>query len=471
MQEKLDATHMVPALEFDNVTFSYPEGSRAVLQGASVCIPQGSFVLLTGDTGSGKTTLLRLAKREIRPVGDLGGTVRALGLDVSHMDARQSAQTVGYVFQRPENQVVCDSVWHEMAFGLENLKTPRATMRRRIAETCTYLGMEPWFRARVDELSGGQIQALALASVLVMQPRILLLDEPTSMLDPVAERRFLALLFQLNRDLGITVVVATHAPWRMASYATHVLHLVGGHLENRDILSVKEENVPVCTRELATVARTAVEVRDAWLRYERDGDWILRGVDLQVYGGSVHALVGNNGSGKSTLLSVMAGVARPQRGVVRNESKTHQALLPQDPKMLLACQSVREELGEWVPSSQRENRVRSVCSNLGISDDVLDLHPYDLSGGQQQLVALGKLLACEPRLLLLDEPTKGLDLPSRKAVAQAVLRCVDSGVTVVVATHDLAFCREVADTVSLLFDGQIASTESCEQYFSQLWLH
>jgi len=331
--------------------------------------------------------------------------------------------------------------------------------------------MEPWFRAQTDALSGGQRQVLALASVLVMKPSVLLLDEPTSMLDPVAERRFLALLFQLNRDLGVTVVVATHAPERLASYATMRLHLADGRLEE---LPFDAPAVDHACRGLdmpTATAKPVASVSDAWLRYQRTDDWVLRGLSLQVRQAGVHALVGNNGSGKSTVLATMAGVLRPQRGSVRNECRRSQALLPQDPKVLLSCPSVREELMEWMPPTASATALDQTLATVGLPASLLDRHPYDLSGGQQQLVALGKLLVTEPRLLLLDEPTKGLDEPSRAAVAAVVTKAAREGVAVVLATHDMAFVRQVADTVSLLFDGQVAVTEQIDKYLSHLWLY
>jgi energy-coupling factor transport system ATP-binding protein len=464
------AAHGDAALEFVDVSFAYPGEADPVVRHASASVPRGAFALLTGDTGSGKTTLLRLAKHEIVPVGELTGTIRVGGSDVSEMDAQESARAVGFVFQRPENQIVCDSVWHELAFGLENLAADRGVMRRRIAETCAYLGMEPWFRSGVDELSGGQRQILALASVLVMQPEVLLLDEPTSMLDPVSERRFLSLLFQLNRDMGVTVVVATHAPERMADYATMRLHLEDGRLFERAILdeTTAREALPGGTRP--KLGSQVLAMSDVWLRYDRMSDWVLRGMSLSVGQGSVHALVGNNGSGKSTVLSLMAGVLRQQRGRLSCALRGSQALLPQDPKMLLACQSVREELAEWAPHGKPQDWVERLIGKAGLQGDLLERHPYDLSGGQQQLVALLKLMAGGPQLLLMDEPTKGLDAPSREMVAHMVRDARDAGATVVVATHDLGFVRKVADEVSLLFDGQVAATEPVADYFERAWL-
>ncbi|MBM6774171.1 energy-coupling factor ABC transporter ATP-binding protein, partial [Olsenella profusa] len=221
------------ALSLERVSFSYavPEGAprpAPVLRDASLEVPQGAFALLVGATGSGKSTLLRLAKPEIAPAGELAGAVRVFGEDARALGPVASARAVGYVFQDPDAQIVCDTVWHEMAFGLENLGVDEGEMRRRVAETCNFLGIEPWFRARTAELSGGQRQTLALAAALALRPRLLLLDEPTAMLDPLAEKGFLSLLFRANRELGLTVVVATHAPRAMLDYATCAFELAGG---------------------------------------------------------------------------------------------------------------------------------------------------------------------------------------------------------------------------------------------------
>ena len=429
------------ALEFDHVSFSYAGATSPVLLDASFAVPEGAFALLIGATGSGKSTLLRLAKPEIAPAGKLGGSVRVFGTDPRELDAPASARAVGYVFQSPDAQIVCDTVWHELAFGLENLGVPEPEMRRRVAETCNFLGIEPWFRARTAELSGGQRQVLALASALAMRPRLLLLDEPTSMLDPLAEKNFLSLLFRANRELGVTVVVATHAPWSMADYATCALAIEDG----------------------------SVRV-DVWYRYDRDARWVLRELDLAVGEGEVRALVGSNGCGKSTLLSALAGVVRPARGRVRNTLAASQALLPQAPKALLSCETVADELMAWSRAGgYGRAEVDAALARLGL-EDAADRHPYDLSGGQQQLLALEKLLLARPRLLLLDEPTKGLDRAERERVARRLAEARDDGATVLLATHDMGFVRAVADRVSLMFDGGITCTEPTEEFFANSWL-
>lgn len=453
------------ALAYDDVTFRYPGSHGDVLSGVSMAVPAGAFALLVGGTGSGKSTLLSLAKPQITSVGDRAGQVRVFGRPVDDLDGAAACE-VGYVFQDPDNQIVCDSVWHEMAFGLENLGTPQGEMRRRVAEASYFFGMGPWFHSDTDALSGGRKQLLALASTLVMQPRVLLLDEPTAQLDPIAARNFLHALFRVNRELGCTVVVATHEPELMADYATCAFELVLAAVRPVEDLGRFKCEAALAERGALCDANApaAVSARGAWFRYGRDDDWVLRGLDLEVRQGEVHALVGGNGCGKSTLLALIAGTRRAQRGEVRSAISA-KAMLPQDPKALFAEERVDEELMEWAHiGGYGADEVQAMMGELGLADRA-DLHPYDLSGGQRQMLALGKLLLVHPRLLLLDEPTKGLDRAAREHVAGMIEAARRDGVTVIVSTHDLAFVRRVADRASLMFDGELACTEPVGEFF------
>lgn len=453
------------ALAYDDVTFRYPGSHGDVLSGVSMAFPAGAFALLVGGTGSGKSTLLSLAKPQIAPAGDRAGQVRVFGRPVDGLDGAEACE-VGYVFQDPDNQIVCDSVWHEMAFGLENLGTPQGEMRRRVAEASYFFGMGPWFHSDTDALSGGRKQLLALASTLVMQPRVLLLDEPTAQLDPIAARNFLHALFRVNRELGCTVVVATHEPELMADYATCAFELVDGAVRAVENLGRFKCEATLAERGALCDANApaAVSARGAWFRYGRDDDWVLRGLDLEVRQGEVHALVGGNGCGKSTLLALIAGTRRAQRGEVRSAISA-KAMLPQDPKALFAEERVDEELMEWAHIGGYDaDEVQAMMGELGLADRA-GLHPYDLSGGQRQMLALGKLLLVHPRLLLLDEPTKGLDRAAREHVAGMIEAARRDGVTVIVSTHDLAFVRRVTDRVSLMFDGELACTEPVGEFF------
>ena len=457
------------AIDIEGLRFRYAGAAAPVLDGCDWNVPAGAFALLVGDTGSGKSTLLSLLKPEIAPAGELAGTVRVLGRPVGEMEPAESAASVGYVFQNPENQIVCESVWHEIAFGLENLGLAQDEMRRRIAETSYFFGLDDWFRDETDTLSGGRKQLLSLASVLVMRPRLLLLDEPTSQLDPVAEKNFLHALFRVNRELGCTVVAATHRPQPMLDYATCAYRIEGGRVhEVADLASLggRARLLAGEPRGRSRAARTGLvcELRDGWFRYGRDGAWVMRGCSTEFAAGRIHAIAGGNGCGKSTLLSVLAKTAKLQRGRYRRAAASS-ALLPQNPKALLVAETVSDELIEWAPSCGYSDKdAREMLRRVGLAG-LESRHPYDLSGGQQQLLALAKLMLVGPELLLLDEPTKGLDLASRRVVARILREHADAGGTVIMATHDLDFAEQVADDVALMFDGEFACMEPTEEFF------
>lgn len=504
-----------PLVRVEGFSFSYeePDGSlRPVLRDVSLAVEKGAFCVVTGPTGCGKTTLLRSLKPELAPVGARAGRIEVCGqalLDAPvaegcppaaprragvgpaisapassaapvpassaapsaapapDLDPRISAAQIGFVVQDPDAQLVCDTVLHELAFGLENLGTPQDAMRRRVAEAAHFFGIEPWLHAACETLSGGQKQIVNLAAALALRPRLLLLDEPTAQLDPNAQSQFLALLARVNRDLGVTVIMSTHAPEDVAGCATCRLDL-GAPLAPVPRAAARERLRPRwrARAEALAASECCLTVRGAHFRYGRGEPWVLRGLDLSVRRGSVHAVVGGNGCGKSTLLKLMAGVEKPQRGHVRNALARSQALLPQDPKALLVCDSVAEELAEWRSRCGYEPAdERAMLSRFGL-DGCENLHPYDLSGGQQQKLALAKLLLTGARLLLLDEPTKGLDPQACADMARTLRALADERRTVILVTHDLDFAYVTADEVTMLFDGEAACTESAEEFFA-----
>ncbi len=484
------------AIDLQGLSFAYPNGAP-VLRDLDWQLPEGAFALLDGATGSGKSTLLRLLKPELSPVGALAGARTVFGRDLADWGQEESAAGIGYVAQDPGAQIVCDTVRHELAFGLENLGRDRGEMRLRVAEVAQFLGLTPLARRRTADLSGGEQQQVAVAGALTLLPRLLLLDEPTAQLDPVAEKNFLHELFRINRELGVTVVVATHEPEACAEYATCAFVLQDGRLQPAALTDHAEHDRTAGAATSADSARPAtpaaacpapqpghpaagssvfaarqataapvVTLDDAHYRYGRTEPLVLAGVDLTVPRGSVHALIGGNGSGKSTLLRLIAGVLRPKRGRVRNAAARNQAFLPQDPKALFVCDSLDEELREWQRTAGYSvASVEDALRRTGL-DALRDLNPYDLSGGQQQLLALAKLTLTGPDLLLLDEPTKGLDPGARLTVGRELRRLAAAGTTIVFATHDLAFVSRVADAVSLLFDGEVACTCATGDFFA-----
>lgn len=475
-QTKPSSSEKCSAICAHDLSFLYPDGTQ-VLNKLNWEVSAGAFQLIVGNTGSGKSTLLRCLQPALTPVGTLTGSLSVW--DEIYTDASHGVfnPRVGYVSQSPESQLVCDSVWHELAFGLENLGTDQATMRKRVAEVAHFFGIETWFNKRIDELSGGQKQIVCLASMVALRPQLMVLDEPTAQLDPVAEKNFLHALFRINRELGITVVVATHNPETMVDYATSAVRLTEGALVPLDLADLKAGEQPVLSLRCSTqngsqgvgALEDALEVVSAHnisVRYSQSSSLVLDECCISVRKGSLHALIGGNGAGKTTLLKTLAGVIKPLSGRVKNTLKAKQAYLPQNPKALFVCDSVSEELTEWQEAcGYTFDEWMAWAKRFGLESQ-LEVHPYDLSGGQQQQLALAKLLLTNPELLLLDEPTKGLDAHAAAVLADAILSYAEAGNTVVVATHDMTFVQLLADQVTLLFNGQDALTMTPQEFFA-----
>ncbi len=510
-------------LELEKVSFTYPGAAAPAIRELSFSVEEGELVVLTGATGSGKSTLLRLLKRELAPRGERRGVIRLGGADMESLPPREAAFSVGYVLQRPEEQIVTDKVWHELCFGLENMGLAREEIARRVAETASYFGIESWYGLPVCQLSGGQKQLLNLAAVMAMQPRLLLLDEPTAQLDPIAAADLIATIHRLNRDMGLTVLVIEHrleellplchralvlregqllacdAPARAAALmasdsrlaeslpaAARLHHLLGltgecplSVSQGRQLVQRLVDAAPPQTAGAEADAAAspaaaggafppALELKQVYFRYERTAPDVLRGVSLRAAQGEILCLLGGNGSGKSTLLGAAAGLRRVQHGQVRifgqklsqykGQSLYREcvALLPQDVETLFLCDTVREELA------------RTGADAAGLPFDLPLLperHPYDLSGGEKQLLALAMVLAQKPRLLLMDEPTKGLDACAKKQYAQALKALRAQGTAIVIVTHDTAFAARCADRCLLLFRGQVAAEDVPGAFF------
>ena len=547
-------------LRFEGVGFTYPEAEQKALDELTFSMGEGEFLVVCGASGCGKTTLLRMAKPQMQPAGKVAGNIYYKNKPLQEFDEQVSAFRIGYVQQNPDNQIVTDTVWHELAFGLENAALPVQTIRRRVSEMASFFGMETLFHRKTGELSGGQKQMLNLASVMVMNPELLILDEPTSMLDPLAASNLLQMVHKINRELGVAVLLCEHRLEEVFLMADRVLLMENGKKkalktpqklaemlsfsegdENFEAntarkgkaVSYKEEHtfriyegLPAAVRifsdlkkrgiydgskslpltirdgrlalaelcaEFRKVKRGSVaefdrqlrkfdikydtrlrkpdmkdggqteqfgmkdkkdtkivlRAKEVWFRYERSGVDILRGLDLSLYKGEMFALLGGNGAGKSTLLKILTGIIKERRGRVIREKGERIAMLPQSPQVLFRYDTVWEELLE--SAGQDVERAKEMAEFLELSDKI-SMHPYDLSGGEMQRAALGKLLLLDAKILLLDEPTKGLDAYLKKKFAGLLKKLTQDGIAILLVTHDLEFAAAYVDRCGLLFD-------------------
>lgn len=518
--------HNSDAVHIKNLEFTYANMEVSSIREINLALERGSFTCICGPSGCGKTTLLRNLKPSITPHGLRSGTIEIMGKSVESFEGNpcEEAQTIGYVLQNPENQIVTDKVWHELAFGLENLGLPTETIRLRIAEIASFFGIQSWFDKDVSELSGGQKQLLNLAAVMVMQPEILILDEPTSQLDPIAAVDFLDAVKKINNDIGTTVIITEHRLDNVVSISDRLVVIDNGEIVvNSEPYSAvsrlaevshpmflampnpaqvyesamsrlnecetecfddrtKYPNIPLNVREgrqwldhiMAGVpikfdrvqrketinsSEIKLHIKDLWFRYERDSKDIIKGLDFEAYKGEILAIIGGNGTGKTTLLSILAGMRKPYRGRCNINGDTT-ALLPQNPQTLFVRDTVREELLEALEDLD----LKATDSNLKIAEiselleiaDIMDKHPYDISGGEQQRVALGKVLLLNPDLLLMDEPTKGIDNLLKNKLGELLRKLSAEGKTIIFVSHDIEFCSRFASRCMMFFDGGIS---------------
>ena len=506
-----------------DLTFTYAGASAPALADVTLSVGAGEMVTLCGRSGSGKSTLLKNLKPAMAPCGEISGSIKFFDVPLETLSHEEQASNIGYVMQNPENQVVTDKVWHELAFGLECLGVDTATIRLRVAEMASYFGIQNWFHKDVAELSGGQKQLLNLASVMVMQPEVLLLDEPTSQLDPIAADEFLDTVKKINRELGTTVIVAEHRLEQVLPMSDRVIVMESGRVIADDtpanvgaILAAKghsmftamptplqayarlyrdgigkELGCPVDVREgrqwlsrllagthlkevmlpeneSAVSGEPAVEMKDVWFRYGRDNADVIRDFSVSIYKGELFCMVGGNGVGKTTALRIMAGLKKPYRGRVRTFGKA--GMLPQNPQSVFVEKTLMRDLmevfeGHSLSRDEKENRVREMAETLEL-DRLMDMHPYDLSGGEQQRAAMAKVLLTEPEILIMDEPTKGLDPGFREKLADMLKRLQDRGITVIMASHDIEFCCRYADRCAMVFDGKVTACETPRKFFS-----
>ena len=516
----------------NNLSFKYPGEEKYALDDINLSIDEGEFVLICGPSGCGKTTLLQQLKKEIQPEGNINGQILYNGVEISKLEDSAASQEIGMVFQEPESQIVTDTVCHELAFSMENMGYPASMMRRRIGEMVHFFGIEGKMYESIHNLSGGQKQILNLASVLLLQPKLLLLDEPTSQLDPVSSREFIQMVYDLNRDFNITVLLSEHRLEDVFPIADKVIIMEEGEIvyygtprdvamnifKNEDKKFFKylpstsklyftldehksKENIPLTVREgknwaskmelhEETVEKkntennksTIMSLKDVSFKYEREKPFILRKLNLNIKRGECISILGGNGAGKSTLLKVMAGANKPQYGYVKigNEklysiSKKERfykiGYLAQNPMLYFLHDNVRDEIydvAEKIGASEKE--VQELIE-LFFVGGILNRHPYDISGGEKQKVALITVLLPNPEMLFLDEPTKGIDPISKMNFGNLINKLKNKGITIVMATHDIEFAARFSDRCALLFDGDIACIEEPTTFFSENYFY
>ena len=526
-------------LRVDGLKFSYPNQLKKALNNINFSIDEGDFVLICGESGCGKSTLLRHLKPELSPHGQVSGDIYYYSQKINDYSSKQLASEIGYVLQNPDSQIVTDKVWHELAFGLENMGLDTQSIRLRVAEMASFFGIQGWFRKNVNDLSGGQKQLLNLASIMAMQPKILILDEPTSQLDPIAAKDFIDTLVRINKELSTTIIMTEHNLEDIYSVCDKVIVMEDGkvicndtnykvvdilsgdknhkmfkslptpskiynqlneYLEgaNKSPLTVKdcrqwlndsmdevtitklddsetEINIDEKDREIA------IELKDVYFQYNKISEPTIRDLSFKVYKGEIYSILGGNGTGKSTTLSLVARQRKPQRGKIfinniemkkyNNKSlyENNLALLPQNPQSLFVFETVREDLEEVLILKNKDREyidkeVKRVSKLLDI-EHLLEHHPYDLSGGELQRAGMAKVMLLNPKIILLDEPTKGLDAYCKEKIGKMLMKLRDMGVTIVVVSHDIEFSARYSDRCAMFFDGSIVSEGTPKEFF------
>lgn len=517
--------------QINHFTFTYPNQALHTLSDICLTIHKGEFVTLCGKSGCGKTTLLRQLKSVLAPHGTKSGEILFEGVLLDELDDSIQSEKIGFVMQSPDNQIVTDKVWHELAFGLESMGLNTSEIRTRVSEMASFFGIQTWFHKKVVDLSGGQKQLLNLASVMVMQPSVLILDEPTSQLDPIAAANFLETVHKINRELGTTVILTEHRLEEALPMSDRVIVMADGKViadgppgEVGSALRQMNHEMFVClpapmrvyagvdnaydcpvtvregrnwlenmaaqkTPDLTKIPadseppyrKPIISMREVWFKYEKDVPDVVKGLSADIYEDEFFAIVGGNGVGKTTVLSILNGILKPYRGEVLLDGRKLSEIsdtekfgillgaLPQNPQALFVKKTVALDLQEMVrdkhlPAAEKEERIAQVV-RLCELEPLLLMHPYDLSGGEQQRAALAKVLLLQPRILLLDEPTKGLDGHFKEKLAGILKGLQSAGTTVVMVSHDIEFCAKYADRCAMFFDGAITSCDTPRAFF------
>ena len=507
-----------------DLSFKYPGSDKMALTNISFSVSEGEFLIIAGLSGSGKSTLLRQLKTALTPGGVFEGKVLFYGKSLSQWDAFEQASKIGFVMQSPENQMITDTALHELAIGMENLGVPAAVMKKRIAEISSFLGIEGILRKPFSQLSGGKRQIINLASVLITEPEVIILDEPLSQLDPIGAEEFISLLNKINKEFGTTIIISEHDLEKTISYADRVIVMSdGGIVSHADaqkttqFLSANKHrlisSLPVSARIGAYICRDKIlpmdmaggrtllknhckkngitryisadekicekppyiKLEKVFFSYSKNEKDILNGLDLVAHKGEILSVLGGNGTGKTTLLECIAGVLPAYSGKLMIDGKCikygkrtdKRAYLPQDPRSLFVKDTLADDLREFCSHDKYDDEFFEYITLLCGVSELLERNPYDLSGGEQQRAALAKVLLTRPQMLLLDEPVKCLDVSAKKDLGIILRNIADSGVCIIMVTHDMDFAAEYSDRCTLLFDGTASEPHNVRDFFSE----
>lgn len=499
-----------------NLTFSYPKSSAPALSNINLTVSKGEFILLCGQSGSGKSTLLKMLKPQLAPHGSFKGEIFFNGKSLNTLSNRESAEKIGFVMQNPETQIVTDKVYHELAFAMESLGYNKEKIRLKSGEMASFFGLSDIFSKNTNELSGGQKQLLNLASVLTLQPEVLILDEPTAQLDPLSAENFLNILKKLNRDFGITVILSEHNLEEVFDYADKVLVLDSGKIctfsppcivsenlkkinSSHPMLSALPAPVRIFNRLNKTINKkpplninqgriflfenfnnnikaieynsqnekqnskkdTVLSLKNIYFRYEKNEKDVLKDFNFSLKKGEIYTLLGANGSGKSTAIKIISGILKPYHGKIKKDKNSEIAYLPQNPRTLF----IKDKLSEDFEMLSRKEKTLEYAKKFQI-EHLLESHPFDLSGGEFQKAAMIKLLLSKPTVMLLDEPTKGMDAFAKNELSDTLKKLRTEGITLLIVTHDTEFACAVSDRCGLLFDGNILAENNTTDFFS-----
>lgn len=519
-------------IKIENMFFKYPNSEKTILNNINLEIKKGEFVTICGKSGCGKSTLLKHLKPALVPCGEFKGTILFEDSNLFEINNREQVQKIGYVFQNPDNQIVTDKVWRELAFGLENLGYKSEIIRLRVSEIASFFGIQEWFEKDISKLSGGQKQLLNLAAIMVMKPEVLILDEPTSQLDPIAASNFLETLKKINTEIGTTIIIAEHRLEDLFTMSNKIIVMEEGKIisegcasfvgkdlkekkndmlkalpaamriysgidvdiecpitikQGKDMLDNYFLNREVKIKEINKLplenkkSNEVLSFKNVWFKYQKNGLDIIKDLSFSVEEGEIYSILGGNGTGKTTTLSLINRINKPYRGKIKLKGKhvnsfsnkelynSNVITLPQNPQLIFFQKTVKLELMECFKETNLDRevvseRINNIVEFLEIGD-LLECHPYDLSGGEQQKVGLGKVLLLEPKILLLDEPTKGIDSFFKEKLGKCLKKLSDKGMTIIMVSHDIEFCAEFSDRCSMFFNGTIVSTNYVRNFF------